>query len=624
MPESADEHFARGDAFLAEGRYQEAVDAHDLALGLQPGLRSALNNRGAALRKLGRDAEALASFDLALQLESDDPGILRNRASTLRALYRLEEALAGYEAVLSLRADDVPALIARGMVLLELQRPADAILSLDRATVVRPDHAPAHYQMGVALRCLGNHGPALERFERAHALDPALDFLLGDLILARRQVCDWHDAAGEMRELSAAIARGASASTPFLVLAVLDSPALQRQAAESYARTWHPSREVSPAAVAPRHSRRLRLGYFSADFRNHAVAYQTAELFQLHDRGAFEVIAFSLVPPAADAMEARLREVFDRFIDVSGMTDAEVARLAREIGIDIVIDLGGYTEYARTGIFAHRAAPIQASYLGYLGTMGAAYYDYLFADRVIVPRPDYTHYSERIVRLPSYQVNDSRRRISDACPSRRDEALPERAFVFCCFNSSYKIAPDVFDCWMRILSACQGSVLWLFSGDALVSANLGREAAARGIDPGRLVFASRRDHADHLARYRLADLFLDTLPCNAGATASDALWAGVPVLTRCGEAFAARVAASLLHAAGLPELVTHSSDQYVELAIALAGDADRMASLCARLAANRETCLLFDSRRFTKSLESAFLTMQQRHEAGLVPENFDV
>jgi predicted O-linked N-acetylglucosamine transferase (SPINDLY family) len=408
------------------------------------------------------------------------------------------------------------------------------------------------------------------------------------------------------------------------VLAVLDSPVLQRKAAETYAAVMHPGRDAAALALRRPLSARIRVGYFSADFHNHPVAYLSAELFELHDRARFEVFGFSLGPPVADAMRVRLASAFDHFLDVRQVDDQGIARRSRELGIDIAIDLGGYTENSRTGIFARRAAPIQASYLGYLGTMGAAYYDYLFADQVIIPQADCPHYSERIVRLPSYQVNDSRRRISDIRPSRGDEALPERAFVFCCFNSSYKIAPDVFDCWMRILSGCEGSVLWLFSGDALVSANLGREAASRGVDPGRLVFAPRRDHADYLARYRLADLFLDTLPYNAGTTASDALWAGLPVLTRCGQTFAGRMAASLLHAAGLPELVTDSADQYVELALALAGDSGRLSALRARLATNRDTCLLFDSRRFTKALETAFLTMQQRHEAGLAPESFDV
>jgi predicted O-linked N-acetylglucosamine transferase (SPINDLY family) len=623
MPEPADEFIARGDAFLAQGRYREAIAAYDQALGLAPERRSALNNRGAALRRLGEDQAALACFERALVLYCDDVDIMLNFAAALRALGRLDEALGAYESVHALSPDDPRALLGRGDVMLQLDRPADAILAFDRATVLQPESVAAQHRLASALRRFGNPGPALAHFEQAYRLEPKRDFLLGDLILAGRQICDWREAESRLQSLVEAIAHGECASSPFPVLAVLDSPELQRRAAETYSAAIHPGSEGAAPFARRAAGARIRIGYFSGDFHNLPVAYLTAELFELHDRERFEVFGFSLGPPATDAMRMRLAAAFDHFIDLSRMDDRAAARRARELGIDIAIDLGGYTENSRTGIFAWRAAPVQASYLGYLGTMGADYYDYLLADRVIVPQADSRHYSEHIAWLPSYQVNDSRRRVADASLVRSDEGLPEHAFVFCCFNAPYKITPEAFERWMRILSACQGSVLWLFSGAAPVSDNLRREAAARGIDPGRLIFAPRRDHAEYLARYRLADLFLDTLPYNAGTTASDALWAGVPVLTLCGQSFAARVAASLLHAAGLPELVTHTPEEYVALATALASEPDRLAALRARLAAGRDTCALFDSRGFTKTLESAYLTMQQRHEAGLAPENFD-
>ena len=622
MPETADEHLARGDAFLAEARYEAALAAYQLALGMQPGLRAALNNRGAALRKLGRDDEALASFERGLELHGAEPGLMLNRAAALRALARLDEALDAYQALLALWPDEARALIGSGQVLLQLNRPADAIVCFDRATVAQPDSALAWQQMGCALRQVGNLGPALLCLERAHALEPTLDHLRGERLLARLQLCDWRDAGEQMRRLGEAIANGECAATPFALLAVIDSPALQRQAAETYARTRHPPRAAYPVAAARRPGR-LRLGYFSADFRNHAVAYLTAELFELHDRAAFELVAFLLAAPAADAMQARLSRAFDRFIDVSGMADAAVAQLARDLGIDIAIDLGGYTEGSRTGIFAWRAAPIQVGYHGYTGTMGTGYHDYLVADRITVPDAQRIHYRESLARLPSFQIN-SRRVLAEARPARADEGLPPSGFVFCCFNSHFKITPEVFDAWMRILARSEGSVLWLAAGSAEAAANLRREAGQRGIAGERLVFAPSRPQADHLARLRLADLILDTLPYNAATTASDALWVGVPVLTRCGQSFAGRVAASLLRAVGLPELVTHSADDYVELAVALAGDAGRLDLLRKRLAANRDTCVLFDSRRFTKTLETAYQTMQKRRDAGLPPESFDV
>lgn len=618
---AADDALAHAEQLLAQGRPLDALAACDTALGARPRLPEALKLRGRALLKLGRPAEAQTSFDAAVLLCADDPEAHFYRAVTLKTLHRPADALAAFDAVLVLRPDHPHALNGRGNVLLQLDRSAEAILSFDRAVVVKPDYAAAEHNLANALRRFGNPGVALEHFERAYALEPQRPYLLGDLVLARRQVCDWRDAAGETAALADAVAKGVRASTPFVTLAVLDSPALQRKAAETYARDRHPplpaGLPLRPAAAgAP-----VRLGYFSADFHSHPVAYLTAELFELHDRARFEVVGFSLRPPLADPMRERLVAAFDRFIDVSGISDADAARCAGDLGIDVAIDLGGYTENSRTGIFACRAAPVQVGYLGYLGSMGAPYYDYLLADDTIVPPDACADYSESIAWLPSYQVNDSRRRIADARPSRADEGLPEHAFVYCCFNNNYKITPDVFAVWMRVLNAVPGSVLWLFASDPLVSKNLRREAAACGVDPARLVFAPRRDHAEYLARYRLADLFLDTLPYNAGTTASDALWAGVPVLTRRGETFAGRVAASLLHAVGLPELITGSVQSYIDLAVALATEPLRLQALRRALADARNGSVLFDSPRFTRTLESAYLAMHHRQRAGLPPEN---
>jgi len=618
---AADDAIARAEKYLAQGQPQAALATCDDALCRHTPDPSVLRLRGLALLRLGRPDQAVTSFDAALLLRAEDPDAHFNRAVALKALHRPAEALAAYDMVLALRTDHPQALNGRGNVLLQLDRPAEAILSFDRAAAVKPDYVAAEHNLANALRRFGNPGVALERFERAYALAPQRDYLLGDLILARRQVCDWRQAGAEVAALAGAVAKGERACTPFVSLAVLDSPALQRKAAETYACDRHPAQPVDRPVRPPSAGAAIRLGYFSADFHRHPVAYLTAELFELHDRERFEVFAFSLSPPLADPMRQRLVAAFDHFVDVSGIGDADAARRARELGIDIAIDLGGYTENSRTGIFACRAAPVQAGYLGYLGSMGAPYYDYLLADEIIVPPAACLHYSERIAWLPSYQANDSRRRIGDARPSRADEGLPERGFVYCCFNNSYKITPEVFAAWMRILDVVPHSVLWLFAADPLVANNLRREAAGHDVDPARLVFAPRREHADYLARYRLADLFLDTLPYNAGTTASDALWAGVPVLTRCGESFAGRVAASLLHAVGLPELVTGDTPSYIELAVALATDAPRMQALRRTLADARAGSALFDSPRFTRTLESAYLTMHRRHLAGLPPEN---
>jgi predicted O-linked N-acetylglucosamine transferase (SPINDLY family) len=350
-----------------------------------------------------------------------------------------------------------------------------------------------------------------------------------------------------------------------------------------------------------------------------------AEIFERHDRSRFEVTAFSFGPEKQDAMRARVSKAFERFVDVRGLQDAGVAALARKLSVDIAVDLKGHTEDARPGIFAQRAAPVQVAYLGYPGTMGAGYMDYIIADATVIPEAHKEHYTEKVVWLPdSYQANDSTRPISSRTYSRGLEGLPETGFVFCCFNANYKFLPGTFDAWMRILKHVQGSVLWLIEDNAEAVANLRKEAVRRGVDAGRLVFAGRLPQAEHLARQRLADLFLDTLPCNAHTTTSDALWAGLPVLTRSGETFAGRVAASLLKAVGLPELVVATQEAYEALAIALASDPARLAAIRRKLSAARLTSPLFDAARFAHNIEAAYVAMHERHLAGALPDHFAV
>jgi predicted O-linked N-acetylglucosamine transferase (SPINDLY family) len=368
----------------------------------------------------------------------------------------------------------------------------------------------------------------------------------------------------------------------------------------------------------------VRIGYFSAEFHGHATLSLTAELFETHDRSRFELTAFSLGPQTRDEMRQRIEPVFDRFLEVRTQSDAEIARLARSLSLDIAVDLGGFTRGGRPGIFALRAAPVQVSYLGYLGTMSAEYMDYLIADDAIIPESHRRHYSEKIAYLPSYQANDSKRRIADRRFGREELGLPPAGFVFCCFNSTYKITPDTFDSWMRILRSVPGSVLLLLGGRESLESNLRREAGERGIDPQRIVFGARLPPPEYLARYRAADLFLDTLPYNAGTTASDALWTGLPVLTCTGETFASRIGASLLQAVGLPELITSTREQYERLAVELASHPESMASLRAKLAGDLRTKPLFDTAAFARHLEAAYARMADRYHAGLAPEHIRV
>jgi predicted O-linked N-acetylglucosamine transferase (SPINDLY family) len=405
----------------------------------------------------------------------------------------------------------------------------------------------------------------------------------------------------------------------------LDDPALQRKAALIY--LTDQLSEAPPEGERPNRdpAQKIRIGYYSSDFHNHATAHLMAELLASHDRQKFEVWGFSFGPDRRDAMRQRLAQTFDRFIDVHTHSDHEVAQLSRAMGVDIAVDLKGLTGDARTGIFAHRCAPLQVNFLGYPGTMALPCIDYIVADKVLIPPESQKHYSEKVVYLPhSYQVNDSQRKIADQRFTRAELGLPEQGFVFCCFNNNYKIQPQTFDIWMRLLHAVPGSVLWLFEDNPTAAKNLRLEADHRGVDPARLVFAQRMQLPEHLARHRLADVFLDTLPYNAHTTASDALWAGLPVLTLIGQSFAARVAASLLQAMDLPELITHSEAEYESKALALARQPEQLQALKSKIERQRKTSPLFKGQLFAKHLEAAYEAMLERHRAGLAPDHIFV
>ena len=439
------------------------------------------------------------------------------------------------------------------------------------------------------------------------------------------QICDWSDAENQITELMQKIQRDEKATTPFSFLALSPSLSLQRKAAEIWVNEKHAVNFELGSIPKRARQEKIRVGYFSSDYHNHATSYLMAELFEQHDKDRFELVAFSFGPDFSDEMRHRVSSAFDKFIDVRNQSDREVALLSRSLGIDLAIDLKGLTKYNRAGIFSFKAAPLQVNYLGYPGTTGADYMDYLIADRTLIPEESQQHYSEKIVYLPnSYQVNDSKRKIADKVFSREELGLPQSGFVFCCFNNNYKITPGMFDVWMRILKEVEGSVLWLLGDNPIAADNLRKEAQHRGVSAERLVFAKRMPLPEHLARHCIAHLFIDTLPCNAHTTASDALWAGLPVLTCTGDAFASRVAASLLGAVGLPELITSTPEAYQVLAVQLASNPERLKSIRQELQRNRLATPLFDSRLFTKHIEEAYAQIYERYHAGLPPEHIHI
>lgn len=623
-PADVDAHYNRGSVLNAMGRRDEAVASYDRVITLRPDHVEGHSNRGVVLFDLGRFDEAVASHDKAIALRPAEATLHANRANALHQLRRLEEAVAGYDKALALRSN-ANDWCSRGVALYELGRLEAAIASYDRALALGPGYAEAWSRRGFALRDLGRLEAATESYGKALALDPLTDYLFGGYLHTKMQACDWSNHHRDVAELAVRIADGQAATSPFIALAILDDPALHRRASEIHAGVrYRTVASASPLAGRYEHDR-IRIGYYSADFHDHATAYLIAELIEKHDRGRFECTAFSFGPDRQqDVMRQRLAASFERFVDVRTRSDREIVGLSRELGIDIAIDLKGYTRDSRPTIFAGRCAPVQASYLGYPGTMGTRHIDYIIADRMVIPEASRRHYSEKVVWLPGcYQANDSSKPISERVPSRRELGLRE-GFVFCCFNNSFKIQPVTFDSWMRILRKVDGSQLWLIEDNASAVCSLRREAESRGIDGHRLVFSRRIALADHLARHRCAELFLDTLPYNAHTTASDALWAGLPVLTLRGTSFAGRVAASLLHAIGLPELVTDTARDYEERAVELATVPGALAAIKHKVEANRQSTALFDSTAFARHFEAACSAMLERHRLGLAPDHIDI
>ena len=624
-PDSPEALNNRGEALQQLKRPAEALAAHDQALALRPDYAEALNCRGNALQDLQRHALAVASYDSALALKPDYPNALYNRGNALRELKRLAEAVASFDGALALRPDFAEALNNRGNALQDWQRHAAAVASYEEALAIRPDYADALSNRGFALLQLKRPAAALASFDQALAIDPGHGHAFGGVAEAALAACDWARAELLAGELELRITQRGSIVSPFTLLGYGVGPALQLECARRYLAYKVPAPAPPLFQGEARRRDKIRIAYLSSDYRRHAVGFLMAGLIELHDRARFEVVGVSYGPDDESSIRARLMRSFDQFHDVRSMSDLDVAKLLVDLQVDIAIDLNGYTQGARPGILAHRPAPIQASYMGFVGTMAADFIDYVIADKTVLPLDERRFYTEKIVDLPDcYWVTDHKLEIAQRTPTRSEAGLPEDGFVFCCFNNNYKITAPVFDVWMRLLGAVEGSVLWLLQDSADSRARLCGEAAARGIDPARLVFAARAEPDAHLARHRLADLFVDTLPYNAHTTASDALWAGLPVLTCRGSTFVGRVATSILQAVGLPELVTSDLEAYEALALRLATDAPLLRGLRDRLAQNRTTWPLFDTDRFRRHMESAYATMWQLCASGESPRSFSV
>jgi predicted O-linked N-acetylglucosamine transferase (SPINDLY family) len=612
------------DAQRKLGRHADALATYDRALALRPADPDALSGRGMSLIALGRDEEAAICFERVLAARPEQVDAWVNRGSALRRTGRFEAALSCFDRALALRPDFRDARFLRALALQQLGRNEQAVAEYDRILAAKPDDAAALNNRGNTLRWLNRYDEALASFDRALAIEPGHANALPSAAHLRRMICDWRTFAATNDALLARVRAGGPAMDAFPLLSVTDDGALLHAAGRQF---WLSRRGApTPLPPPPAHDRdRVRLGYLSADFRLHPVAMQLVRLFEAHDRSRFEVLGLSYGADDGSALRRRLEQAFDSFHDLRALGPPDMARRIRELEVDILIDLTGYMTDTRVELLAWRPAPVQVHYFGYPGPMGCDAIDYMLVDPFIVPPAERAHYSEKLVVLPDcYMVSDGKRAVAEPTPDRADCGLPPDGFVFCSFNNNYKITPAVFDIWMRLLHAVPGGVLWLLADNRWAEDNLRREAAARGVDAGRLVFAPRRPPPEHLARIALADLFLDSLPYNAHVTASDALAMGLPVLTCVGRSFAARVAGSLLRNVGLAELVTESLADYEALALTLAREPARLKALRDRLAAARTTASHFDIERMRRPIESAYLTMIERWRQGLPPEAFSV
>ena len=615
----------RSDALNQVGQHTEAVKGYDHAISLQPDFAEAWNNRGIALIDLKRYEDALASYEEAIKLRPNFAEAWNNHGNALSDIKYFNRAVTSYERAIELRPEFAEAWCNHGNLLSQIKRHEEALLSCARAIELRPNYAEAWSRRGEALIELKRDLEAINSFERALYLQPSQDFLLGMTVHTKNKVCDWSHLESDLSKLRSAIALGEKVMTPFATLGLFDDPQIQQASAEIFAREF-PSQTSLLGPIAPRiKPRRICIGYYSMDFRDHPVSHLIADLIDFHDREKFEIFGFSFSLNRNDSMRAKLEKSFDRFFDLSLSSPIEIARFSRKCGVDIAIDLGGYTQDSRPQIFAYRVAPIQVSYLGYPGTMGTKSIDYFIGDHITINDDNRHFFTEKIIHLPnSFQSNSIRHHSPNSEKSRASYNLPDDAFVFCCMNNTWKIIPDTFQTWIEILQEVPKSVLWVYIENYYGRENLQNLFQSHGVKKDRLIFARRLSRHEYLDQYRFADLFLDTLPYNAGATASDALWMGLPVLTRRGRSFAGRMASSLLSSVGLPELITETYEEYKSLAVELAKDPGRLAAIRKKLVNDRHAHPLFNSQLFAQHIEEGFKAIHSRYEAGLSPAHIYV
>lgn len=607
------------------GNLKEAATLCRKVLQHVPNSAVALNLLGILAYQAGNDSLAIELLKRAVKAQPNYADAHNNLGVVLRDIERSHEAIEHFKKALAINPSYLDALINYGNALQDIGQLQNAVTLYQRSLQIAPNHPGALSNLGNALQELGRHQDAVEVFRKLLNIYPDYEYALGSMIFSKLYCCNWASWDEDVSEVLREIESGKRVCKPFDLLAIADSPAHQLLCARTFAQHKFPA--MAPIVTKPHYMHdKIRVAYLSADFRQHAVSQLIVQLIEQHDRSRFDVIGISYGDDDQSPLRKRMVQAFDQFIDVRNLSDRQVAELLREMQVDIAIDLMGFTTDSRLGILAERAAPVQASFLGYAGTTGTNYIDYLIGDKFIVPESARDFYSEQLVYLPDcFQPNDTNREIASDIPTREECGLPEHGVVFCAFNTHYKIVPPMFDLWMRLLRRVDDSVLWLARCNDTVKDSLRQQAANQGVQPGRIVFAERTPSLkDHLARHSLADLFLDTWPYNAHTTASDALWAGLPVLTYAGKSNASRVAGSLLHAVDLPELITESLVDYEELAVKLATNRARLETIKAKLREKTVTAPLFNTYQYRLYFEKALRIMVQRARNGQSPASFNV
>ncbi len=624
QPDDVETLINKGCTLNDMANHQLAFETIKSAVQINPSFPEAWSNMGIALNNLGLHKDSVDAYLKAINLNENYFEAWSNKSIPLRELGLYQESLDACEKALILKPDYAEGWSNKGNTLFELKRYEEALMHYDRALSLKPDYAEGWSNKGNALFELKRYEEALMHYDRAIELKKEIDWMLGNYLLVKAQIGDWLNFDQLNKELIQRIKRGEKVATPFASLGLINDEEIHYKAACIFSSEKFPSQQILGPIRKNIRDKKIRVGYFSGDLGEHAVAYLTAELFEIHDRSKFEIIGFAWRINSKDLMTQRISAAFDRFIDVDGMSSLQIAKLSRELKIDIAIDLMGYTQYSKTDIFSYRAAPIQCGYIGYLGSMGSDYFDYIIGDKTVIPNEHRKYFTEKIVYLPSYQVNDSKRQISSKINNRENFGISKDAFVFCCFNSNYKIQPQAFQIWMEVLKSVENSILWLIESSEAFKKNLLREAGIVGIGQGKILFAPPTNRQEYLERYQVVDLFLDTLPYNAGTTASDALWCGVPVITHLGNSYSGKMAASLLKTLDLHELIVNSSEQYKNVSIDLANQPERLQKIKSKLIDRKQKSRLFDSKFFCRNLELAYIKMYEMHQLDKQFEDIEI